>query len=137
MKNDVEIISKSAEFIWTCVNMDEAQKQLVYVRDVLGYKDAYIYRDNSCDVPQESRQNEFDKILTTIQEASEKYKTVWVSFPYDKNAYCRSNLVIFYDTDRAKTTFQKIVCLMSFDLKRVKEIRPYPEHDYVEINLGY
>lgn len=82
-------------------------------------------------------QNEFDKILTTICEASEKYKTVWVSFPYDKNAYYRSNLVIFYETDRAKTTFQKVVCLMSYDLKRVKEIRPYPEYNYVEINLGY
>lgn len=115
MKNDVEIISKSAEFIWTCVNMDEAQKQLVYVRDVLGYKDAYIYRDNSCDVPQESRQNEFDKILTTICEASEKYKTVWVSFPYDKTRIAEAIWLYSTIPTGRKPRFKKssVLCLMT------------------------
>lgn len=44
MKDDeVEIISPAAQFIWACDTMAEAREQLAYVRDVLGYKDAYIY----------------------------------------------------------------------------------------------
>lgn len=45
MQEDVEIISPTAQFIWACDTMAEARKQLDYVRDVLGYKDAYIYNE--------------------------------------------------------------------------------------------
>lgn len=39
----IEIISPTAQYIWACDTTAEAREQLAYVRDVLGYKDAYIY----------------------------------------------------------------------------------------------
>lgn len=42
MEKIYEVISHEAEFIWGCENADEAEKQLEYVKNELGYKDAFV-----------------------------------------------------------------------------------------------
>ena len=37
-----EIVSDEAQFIWGCENAKEAEEQLKYVKNELGYKDAFI-----------------------------------------------------------------------------------------------
>lgn len=39
---EYEVVSPSAHFIWGCDSLEEAKEQLVYVKEELGYADAYL-----------------------------------------------------------------------------------------------